>query len=196
MRLYRNPGWAGCDEAGRGPLAGPVTAAAVVLPEGFDTEGLNDSKKLSTVQREVLEKRILNEATYAIEFAWPDEIDSKNILWASLAAMQRAVERLEIRPVLVAVDGNRLIPGLEFPQEAFVKGDGKIAEIAAASILAKQARDRYMVEISATYPGYGFELHFGYPTPEHLRLLNELGPCPIHRKSFAPVAQYQQASLF
>ena len=188
-------GWAGTDEAGRGPLAGPVVAAAVVLPAGFDRKGLNDSKKLAVEVRARLEQRILAEARFHIEFAWPEEIDEKNILRASLAAMSRSVLALgAIEGVLV--DGNQVPPGIGVPVETVVKGDGKFAEIAAASILAKQARDRYMVESAQLYPEYGFDRHFGYPTPEHFEALNRLGPCPIHRKSFAPVAQFFQATLF
>jgi ribonuclease HII len=194
--LERYPGCAGCDEAGRGPLAGPVVGAAVMLPENFDISGLNDSKKLDASQREALEERIVTSAVYAIEFAWPPEIDSKNILWASIAAMGRAVDQLFLVPELVYVDGNRAITTTPMPCIPVIKGDGKIAEIAAASILAKTARDRYMVSIAAEYPGYGFERHFGYPTPEHLEALRRLGPCQIHRASFAPVAELLQPGLF
>lgn len=181
------PNAAGADEAGRGPLAGPVVAAAVVLPEGFDVRGLNDSKKLTSAQRDELAVRIVTEACYAIEAAPVEEVDEINILWASMAAMRRALARLDRPFERVYIDGNTLPPGLGWPAEAVVKGDGKLACIAAASILAKTARDRMMTEWAATYPQYGFDRHFGYPTPEHLAALAEHGPCPLHRRSFARV---------
>lgn len=191
------PGAAGADEAGRGPLAGPVVAAAVILPDQFRAQGLNDSKKLSQVQRERWETTILSEANYAIEFAFPDEIDELNILWASMAAMRRALLALSPAPLRVLVDGNRIPSDLPWPAEAVIKGDGKIACIAAASVLAKTARDRYMVQMAEQYPGYGFERHFGYPTPDHLEALRALGPCPIHRRSYAPVRDLiEQPCLF
>ena len=193
--LDRRPGWAGADEAGRGPLAGPVVAAAVILPQEFNIQGLNDSKKLDSAKRDHLEQRIRAGAIFHVEFAWPEEIDQKNILHASLAAMSRAILALET-PQGALIDGNQIPKGLTIPIETVVKGDGKIAEIAAASILAKNARDRYMVQIAEQFPGYGFEKHFGYPTPEHLEALKSLGPCPIHRRSFAPVAAFYQATLF
>jgi len=193
--LDRRPGWAGADEAGRGPLAGPVVAAAVILPSDFNIHGLNDSKKLDAVKRDQLEQRIREGATFHVEFAWPEEIDAKNILQASLAAMSRAILALP-SPLGALIDGNQIPKGLSIPVETVVKGDGKIAEIAAASILAKNGRDRYMVEIAETYPEYGFEKHFGYPTPEHLEALKHHGPCPIHRRSFGPVAAFYQATLF
>ncbi len=192
--LERFPGCAGVDEAGRGPLAGPVVAAAVIIPHGVEIKGLNDSKKLTREQREKLEPIILEQTIYSISFVHHEEIDELNILWASMAAMKRAVEALKQIPTRIYVDGNRVPPGLQ--AEAVIKGDGKIAEIAAASILAKTARDRYMVEISAQYPKYGFESHFGYPTPEHFKALETHGPCAIHRTSFGPVQQLLQASLF
>ncbi len=193
--LDRRPGWAGADEAGRGPLAGPVVAAAVILPQEFNMQGLNDSKKLDAAKRDLLEQRIRAGAIFHVEFAWPDEVDQKNILHASLAAMSRAILALP-NPAGALIDGNQIPKGLSIPVETVVKGDGKIAEIAAASILAKNARDRYMVEIATKYPQYGFEKHFGYPTPEHLEALRQHGPCPIHRRSFAPVAVFYQATLF
>lgn len=194
MKLERFPGCAGVDEAGRGPLAGPVVAAAVILPEGVEIRGLNDSKKLSREQREALEPEILAKAIWSICFVDNREIDELNILWASMAAMKRAVEGLSQAPSGIYVDGNRVPPGLT--AEAVVKGDGKVAEIAAASILAKTARDRYMVEIDVQYPQYGFAKHFGYPTPEHLEALRQHGPCDLHRQSYGPVQQLAQASLF
>lgn len=192
--LERFPGCAGVDEAGRGPLAGPVVAAAVILPEGFEIKGLNDSKKLTREQRERLEPIILEKAVYSIIFVDNREIDELNILWASMAAMKRAVEGLSQTPLGIYVDGNRVPPGLQ--AEAVVKGDGKVAEIAAASILAKTARDRYMIEIDAQFPQFGFAKHFGYPTPEHLEALRLHGPCELHRYSYGPVQQLAQASLF
>lgn len=176
---------AGVDEAGRGPLAGPVVVAAVILPEVFDLPGLTDSKVLSREQREVLEPLIRAQAVdFQIEFAEPEEIDRLNILWATMAAVERAVRRLDPVPDAYQMDGNRLPRGLEIPGEAIVKGDGKVAAISAASILAKNARDRVMVELGEQYPVYGFEKHFGYPTAEHYAALAEHGPCPIHRRSF------------
>lgn len=192
--LERFPGCAGVDEAGRGPLAGPVVAAAVIIPADVEIKGLNDSKKLTKEQRERLEIEILEKTIHSICFVDNREIDELNILWASMAAMKRAVERLSRAPIGIYVDGNRVPPGLQ--AEAIVKGDGKVAEIAAASILAKTARDRYMVEIASKYPQYGFEKHFGYPTPDHLQSLNQHGPCELHRFSYGPVQQLAQASLF
>ena len=194
-KLAHYPGCAGADEAGRGPLAGPVVAAAVVLPADFNIEGLNDSKKLDAAKRVMLAERIKTGAIWHIEFAEPDEIDRLNILHASMAAMSRAIRALGVVPELAYIDGNRLPPDLPCPGEAVVKGDGKVACIAAASILAKTARDEAMVRMSEVYPGYGFEQHFGYPTPEHLAALQLLGPCPIHRRSFGPVRAFEQPCL-
>ena len=190
------PGCAGVDEAGRGPLAGPVVAAAVIIPAGITIKGLNDSKKLTREQREKLEPEILAKSIYAIEFVHHNEIDELNILWASMAAMSRAVAKLSEKPSKVYVDGNRIPRDLTIEAEAIIKGDGKVAEIAAASILAKVARDRYMVEICTKFPEYGFSRHFGYPTPEHLEALKQHGPCEIHRYSYAPVQECAQMSLF
>ena len=193
--LDRFPGCAGVDEAGRGPLAGPVVAAAVILPTDIEIKGLNDSKKLTREQREHLEPEILAKAIYAISFVDNREIDQLNILWASMAAMSRAIHSLSQTPTKIFVDGNRLPNDIE--GEAVIKGDAKIAEIAAASILAKVARDRYMVEvIHPLYPQYGFDKHFGYPTPDHFETLNRYGPCEIHRFSYAPVQALSQATLF
>jgi ribonuclease HII len=176
---------AGVDEAGRGPLAGPVVVAAVILPETFDLPGLTDSKVLSREQREVLEPLIRAQAIdFQIEFAEPEEIDRLNILWATMAAVERAVLRLSPVPDAYQMDGNRLPRGLSIPGEAIVKGDGKVAAISAASILAKNARDRVMTEFAGQFPHYGFDKHFGYPTAEHYSALAEYGPCPIHRRSF------------
>lgn len=186
-------GIAGADEAGRGPLAGPVVAAAVLLPEDFDVVELDDSKKLDATTRERLESVIKNGSRWEVERAEPEEIDQKNILHASLAAMARAIGRLN--PAKVLIDGNRLPKGIMCPAEAVVKGDGKYACIAAASILAKVERDRIMTEYAQIYPEYGFERHFGYPTPEHLAALRRVGPCPIHRSSFAPVREAMGATV-
>lgn len=191
--LVHVPGAAGADEAGRGPLAGPVVAACVILPDLFDIRGIDDSKKLDASARERLEAKILDEARWAIEFADIEEIDRLNILHASMAAMGRAISM--VSPQLVYVDGNRLPKDLNCHGEAVVKGDGKYACIAAASILAKTARDRYMVQMAERYPEYGFQHHFGYPTPEHLAALRKHGPCEIHRRSFGPVREALQPCL-
>ncbi len=187
--LAMTPGVAGVDEAGRGPLAGPVVAAAVILPDGFDVAGINDSKKLSPHRREELAVRIRKEAVWAVEAAEPQEIDRLNILHASLAAMSRALDALGVVPDGALIDGNRVPLWGGCSLRAVVKGDGKYAAIAAASILAKTCRDAIMREAAKQYPGYGFELHFGYPTPAHLEALKLLGPCPIHRRSFSPVRE-------
>lgn len=179
------PGYeAGVDEAGRGPLAGPVMAAAVILPrEGIP--GLRDSKKLSPRAREALEGVIKAKAlAWAVGRAGVEEIAALNILKASLLAMQRAVEALPIRPSRVLVDGPHA-PSLPMPVVTVVRGDQKVPAIQAASILAKVARDREMVMWDARYPGYGFARHKGYPTPGHREALRRLGPCPLHRKGFA-----------
>jgi len=182
-------GIAGVDEAGRGPLAGPVVAAAVILPEHFDMNGLNDSKKVAPNKRTVLAERIKSEAVWAVALCTPEEIDRLNILQAAMLAMRRAVDLLRCDPTEVLVDGNRVPKGLRFPAKSIVKGDGKIAAIAAASIIAKTHRDALMVEYAELYPGYNFERNFGYPTPDHFEALKRLGPCAIHRRSFAPVAE-------
>lgn len=184
-------GWiAGVDEAGRGPMAGPVVAACVVLPKDHVIAGITDSKRLSEDARERLFREITQRsAAWAIGIASPVEIDRLNILHASLLAMRRAVERLSLCPAEIWVDGNRLIPGCFLPQRAVVKGDLLHTEIGAASILAKVARDRIMRDYDRLYPQYGFAAHKGYPTPEHLNRLKEYGACRAHRRSFAPVAQ-------
>jgi ribonuclease HII len=187
--LEHAPNAVGVDEAGRGPLAGPVVVAAVVLPDSFDLKGLNDSKKLAPLRREALEVRIKAEAVWVVEEADQAEIDRKNILWATMAAMERAVAALPEAYREVLIDGDRVPRALAFRGRAIVKGDGKIACIAAASILAKTHRDRLMRAMALLYPEYGFERHCGYPTPEHLEALEKFGPCPIHRRSFAPVCQ-------
>lgn len=178
---------AGVDEVGRGPLAGPVVTAAVILDPNNPIEGLNDSKKLSQKKREALAVEIMAKAlAYSYGRAEFDEIDDINILQATLLAMQRAVAGLSIKPTLVLVDGNRT-PDFSIPAKAIIKGDGKIAEISAASIIAKVLRDNEMCEMDRLYPGYGFSGHKGYPTKGHLSALNSLGVCPIHRLTFAPV---------
>jgi len=193
--LEHIPGAAGLDEAGRGPLAGPVVAAAVILPECFDVRGLNDSKLLDANCRKELEARIKSEAAWAVCFVANDEIDRLNILWASMAAMERAYADLSSVPSRALVDGNRVPKSMLGFAEPIVKGDAKIACIAAASILAKTARDRYMQSIACEYPQYGFEHHFGYSTPEHFAALKQFGPCPLHRRSFAPIAAFGQGQL-
>jgi len=185
----RNGCWiAGTDEVGRGPLAGEVVAAAVILDPATPIPGLNDSKKLSDKQRQQLVMLIKERAlALAIGRSSVLEIDSLNILQASLLAMRRAVEALPLRPQLVYVDGNHL-PEWRYQSKAIVRGDAKIPAIAAASVLAKVTRDREMEELDILYPGYGLAKHKGYPTKQHLEALAKLGPSPIHRKSFAPVS--------
>ncbi|MGK0673263.1 MAG: ribonuclease HII [Halothiobacillaceae bacterium] len=178
---------AGVDEAGRGPLAGAVYAAAVILDPARPIEGLNDSKKLSAQRREALCEVIQAQAlAWCIASASREEIDRLNILQASLLAMQRAVAGLTHTPTLVLVDGNRA-PGFPCPAQTIVRGDALEPAISAASILAKVARDRSMLKLHALYPQYGFDKHKGYPTAEHLAALVEHGPSPEHRVSFAPV---------
>lgn len=184
-KLIHLPGVAGADEAGRGPLAGPVVAAAVVLPKGFRVAGIDDSKRLTPDQRAVQAERIKAKAMWHVEVIDVDEIDRINILWASMLGIARALERLSFSRALI--DGNCL-PRTTLPVEAVVKGDGKYACIAAASILAKVERDRIMSEYAATYPEYGFDSHFGYSTPEHIAALDRYGPCPLHRRSFARIS--------
>ena len=174
----------GVDEAGRGPLAGPVYAAAVVLPYGIDIPGLNDSKKLSEKVRERLYSSITSQAlAYGIASAEEREVDILNILNATFLAMNRAIEKLAIKPDIALIDGNR-DSGIRCSSKCIVGGDGKSASIAAASILAKVSRDRYMIKMSELYPQYGFERHKGYGTKLHYEKLREFGPCEIHRKTF------------
>ncbi len=174
----------GVDEAGRGPLAGPVFAAAVVLPPNLMIDGLNDSKKLREKNRELLYDKIKNLAlTYAVAFATEQEIDKINILNATFLAMKRAVDGLNLTPDVVLVDGNRS-PNLKVPTQTLIKGDSLSASIAAASILAKVERDRLMKNLSKKYPEYAFEKHKGYGTKAHIDLIKKYGPCEIHRKSF------------
>jgi len=180
---------AGVDEAGRGPLAGPVFAAAVILDDLLPIKGLADSKKLTPKKREHLYELIKAQALcFCVATASVEEIDQLNILQATLLAMQRAVKGLRLKPSKVLVDGNRL-PVLDIRAEAIVKGDSTVPSISAASILAKVERDRWCVEVDAQFPNYGFLTHKGYGTQVHLRALQEHGPCVLHRRSFAPVAK-------
>lgn len=174
----------GVDEAGRGPLAGPVCAAAVILPENIEIPGLNDSKKLSDKKRRELFPVICEKAiAYGIAFASHEEIDEINILQATYLAMERAINGLQVKPDFALIDGNRA-KDFGVPAETIVGGDGKSASIAAASVLAKVTRDNYMLEMAQAYPGYDFEIHKGYGTKAHYAALAELGPCPIHRMTF------------
>tara|TARA_R110000764_G_scaffold218298_4_gene305735 strand:+ start:12920 stop:13522 length:603 start_codon:yes stop_codon:yes gene_type:complete len=178
---------AGVDEVGRGPLCGAVVTAAVILDPSRPIAGLNDSKKLTEARREALFPLIQERAlAWYIARAEVEEIDELNILHATMLAMQRAVAGLSVRPDLVLIDGNRC-PALPMRSEAVIKGDSRVPAIAAASILAKVARDREMVALDRQYPGYGMARHKGYPTPVHLKALRDLGATPIHRRSFAPV---------
>jgi len=186
---------AGVDEAGRGPLAGDVIAAAVILRGNEDLPGLTDSKKLSAARRQRLDVAIREQAlAWAVGRATVAEIDALNILRASLLAMRRAVDALALRPELVLVDGNRC-PDWNYRSEAVIGGDARVAAISAASVVAKVLRDAEMCELEGRYPGYGFAAHKGYPTRAHLEALRRLGPTPAHRRSFAPVnaaiAQYR-----
>ena len=174
----------GVDEAGAGPLMGPVYAAAVILPEDYDLPELNDSKKLSEKKREALYDTIRAQAlSYGVAFATVEEIEEYNILGATFLAMNRAIAQLTPQPGLALIDGNRNT-GITVPSRCVVGGDGKCADIAAASVLAKVTRDRYMRGMAQTYPQYGFEKHKGYGTAAHYAAIREYGPCPIHRPSF------------
>ncbi len=181
----------GIDEAGRGPLAGPVVAAAVALPDVGWPSGLNDSKKLSAARREALFVELTSHpgVCWVVKFAWPDEIAALNILGATRAAMRRCAAQLTPQPDFALIDGLP-VPDFPVPSEALVKGDARSVSIAAASILAKVARDRYMREAAGSHPGYGFEKHKGYGTREHLEALERLGPCAIHRRGFAPIERF------
>lgn len=187
-RLHGHMLVAGVDEAGMGPLAGPVVAAAVLLPLGVAIEGINDSKLLKPEQRESAAAAIRQVAiAIGVGEASPAEIDTVNIRVAGRLAMRRAVEALSLTPDYLLVDGFPL-PEVRLPQESLVKGDRRSASIMSGGIIAKTTRDAYMTEQALLYPGYGFDLHFGYATPVHAAALRELGPCPLHRRSFAPVA--------
>lgn len=181
---------AGCDEAGRGCLAGPVFAAAVILPDGFTHPLLNDSKKLPESQRDLLRPIIESQAiAWAVASCSHEEIDSINILNASILAMHRALDALQVRPSHIIVDGNRFKPYADIPHLTIVKGDGKFGNIAAASILAKTHRDQWMRDAANLYPQYHWEVNKGYPTPDHLEALRLHGPSPIHRLTFRGVSQ-------
>lgn len=187
---------AGVDEVGRGPLAGPVVAAAVILNPDKPIEGLRDSKQLSQKRREYLAALIKERAlAWALGRAEVEEIDSINILQASLLAMRRAIESLAIQPQHILVDGNRCPEGLSCSSEAIIKGDQKVACISAASIIAKVARDNEMEKFDLEFPGYGFAEHSGYPTRQHLQALQDIGVSAIHRRSFRPVADALRAGL-
>jgi ribonuclease HII len=179
---------AGVDEAGRGPLAGPVVAAAVILCDST-IEGLDDSKKLSPKRRGELEALILKHCRVGVGLATVEEIDTLNILWATMLAMTRAVEALSVEPAHILVDGNRL-PRWRYPAEAVIGGDAIHPCISAASIIAKEHRDRIMVAADGEHPGYGWASNKGYGCPHHLTALREKGPTPLHRRSFSPVAQH------
>ena len=188
----------GVDEVGRGPLAGPVVAAAVILPDHLDIDGLDDSKKLSPQRRERIMATLVDcEVPCAVGIIDNEGIDRINILRASLMAMRKAVTSLTPEPDCILVDGTYHIPKLALPQYAIVHGDSRCRSIAAASIVAKVTRDRIMDKYEAMYPAFSFGRHKGYPTPEHLRELREHGPCRIHRRSFRPVAELvDQYALF
>jgi len=187
ISIYQGQLMAGVDEVGRGPLAGDVVTAAVILDPARPIVGLNDSKKLSEKRRQQLSEQIKEQAlSWCVARASVEEIDQINILQASLLAMSRAVQGLELQPEHVLVDGNK-IPRWHYSAEAVVKGDSRVEAIAAASILAKVVRDSEMVAFNSRYPGYEFDRHKGYPTKVHLQALARLGPCAIHRLSFGPV---------
>ena len=174
----------GIDEAGRGPLAGPVYAAAVILPRGHIVEGVNDSKKISEKKRDMLYDKIIEECVdYSIGIATEKEIDEINILQATFLAMRRAVEGLSVKPDIALIDGNKT-PNLDIEQRAIIKGDSKSANISAASIIAKVSRDRYMLEMAEKYPEYQFEKHKGYGTKLHYEMIEKYGVSPIHRITF------------
>jgi ribonuclease HII len=183
---------AGCDEAGRGCLAGPVFAAAVILPGDFYLEGLNDSKKLSAKQRDRLRDVILDKSlSFAVAYLDAAEIDEKNILASSIEAMHRALDKLSIAPALILVDGNRFTPYKNISHKTIVGGDGLYASIAAASILAKTYRDDYMLSLHEEYPMYGWDKNKGYPTETHIRAIETFGQSPYHRKTFHVKRQYR-----
>jgi ribonuclease HII len=192
---------AGIDEAGRGSLAGPVVAAAVILPEGIRLDGLDDSKRLAPAERERQALRIRESAlAFGFAFVGPRRIDTLNIRQASLLAMRRSLSRARVllagrlsgrggETILALVDGLDSIPGVDLPQRTLIEGDGRSLAVAAASVIAKTVRDSFMVRLGAEFPAYGFERHKGYGTDEHLEAIERFGPCPWHRWTFAPVAQ-------
>jgi ribonuclease HII len=185
-------GLAGVDEVGRGPLAGPVVAAAVILPIDFDPTGLNDSKQLSSELRREQAKRIKDFAVWSVAFVCQRTIDEINILQATYLAMRQALMQLATAPEHALIDGDKIPPGLCCSADCLIKGDARHASIAAASILAKVARDDFMIEQAARYPEYGFERHVGYATPEHLAALEKHGPCDLHRFSFSPIRKDEE----
>ena len=198
LLLYKNRNAieAGCDEAGRGCLAGPVVAAAVILPKDFSNEILNDSKKLSEAKRKLLRPIIEKEAlAFGVSFVHEQEIDQINILNASFTAMHRAVDQLKKRPEMLLIDGNRFNPYPDITHECIIKGDGKYLSIAAASILAKTYRDEYMEKIHEEFPVYDWNKNKGYPTKKHRRAIHEHGDCKYHRQSFT-LLPADQLSLF
>jgi len=185
--LHDNLLEAGCDEAGRGPLAGPVFAAAVILPKDFFHPLLNDSKQMTAKNRDLLRSVIEKEAVaWSVEEVSAGEIDEINILWASVTGMQRAVKRLSVKPDFLLIDGNRFRPFEDYKYQTVVHGDATYASIAAASVLAKTYRDEKMKALAVEYPGYGWERNMGYPTPEHIEAIKCLGYTAEHRKSFHP----------
>lgn len=185
---------AGCDEAGRGPLAGPVVAAAVILPDGYANPILNDSKQLSERQRNKLREEIEKEATaWAVAVVEPEEIDRLNILHASTHAMCEAVKKLTLKPEFLIIDGNRFYNETDIPYQCVVKGDAKYMPVAAASILAKTYRDELMCRLHEEYPQYGWDHNKGYPTADHYEAIEQYGPTPYHRRSFT---LYRQHTLF
>lgn len=189
LKPYMEPGRieAGCDEAGRGPLAGPVFAASVILPDGFTNPLLNDSKQMSRKNRDLLREVIEKEAvSWAVEMVPAEEIDQLNILWASVTGMQRAVRRLAVKPDFLLIDGNKFRPFDGYAYATVVHGDATYASIAAASVLAKTWRDEHMEKLAAKYPEYGWDRNMGYPTPEHIAAIKRYGFTPEHRKSFHP----------
>lgn len=187
---------AGCDEAGRGCLSGPVVAAAVILPKDFSNDVLNDSKKLTESKRDYLRQIIESESlSYAVAFVHEKEIDKINILNASFAAMHRAIDQLTIPPEMLLIDGNRFNSYHKTMHECIIKGDGKFLSIAAASILAKTYRDEYMEKIHSQFPVYGWNKNKGYPTKKHRRAILDYGPCKFHRRSFT-LLPANQLSLF
>lgn len=188
---FAGPLICGVDEAGRGPLAGPVVAAAVILADDFDTAGIHDSKMLSPARREIQRNRIIQSSSlWGIGIVDHAVVDRINVLQASLLAMRKAIENLPVTPDIILVDGRFEIPDLEIRQKAIVNGDESEVAISAASILAKTSRDEIMIGLDREYPGYGFEKHKGYPTRDHIANLSRLGPCPVHRKSFRPVLRF------
>lgn len=180
---------AGVDEAGRGCLAGPVVAAAVILPKNFEIRGLTDSKKISPDKRLILAKEIkIKSLAWSLGLVWPREIERLNILQASLVAMSKSVYKLRLEPAMVLVDGNKA-PDISIPCKSIIKGDLKVPQISAASVLAKTFRDQLMVCLDRKYPMYGLKNHKGYATQKHVQSLNRWGPCPLHRYNYRPVAE-------